>query len=234
MIYKDSRMMDMLVNLSKIDLIDFNLYEPQTIKITGDKITVQELDNLAPRSYPPCMKNLHSALIKNSHLKHWGRLQLGLYLKGMGLSVEESTTFWRQKFSKKTDGDKFEKQYAYNIRHMYGREGKKNDYRPWNCTKVLASVVPGQGEFHGCPFKNMDELHLQELVRSYGVDSTAEREVMDKHKQKLYQVACLKLWEAVHPGGVADNVGNHPNAFVTSSIEYRQNREPKQANKMQA
>lgn len=114
-------MMDMLVNLSKIDLIDFNLYEPQTIKITGDKITVQELDNLASRSYPPCMKNLHSALIKNSHLKHWGRLQLGLYLKGMGLSVEESTTFWRQKFSKKTDGDKFEKQYAYNIRHMYGR-----------------------------------------------------------------------------------------------------------------
>jgi DNA primase large subunit len=74
MIYKDSRMMDMLVNLSKIEHIDFNLYEPQQIKATGDKITVQELDNLAQRSYPPCMKHLHSALVKNSHLKHWGRL----------------------------------------------------------------------------------------------------------------------------------------------------------------
>jgi hypothetical protein len=33
-------------------------------------------------------------------------------------------------------------------------------------------------------------------------------------------VACLRLFEAVHPGGVTDNVGNHPNAFFNSSFEY--------------
>lgn len=113
------------------------------------------------------MKTLHKALVQNSHLKHYGRLQLGLFLKGMGLTLEESHTFWKQKFSKKYDADKFEKNYAYNIRHMYGREGKKNDYRPWNCTKVIQSVNPGTGEYHGCPFSNMDDQNLRSMLRSY-------------------------------------------------------------------
>ena len=52
-------------------------------------------------------------------------------LKGMGLTVEESLQFWRSKF--KVDSDKFEKQYAYNVRHSYGQEGKRNDYKPWSC-----------------------------------------------------------------------------------------------------
>jgi hypothetical protein len=30
----------------------------------------------------------------------------------------------------------------------------------------------------------------------------------------------LRLFEAVHPGAVSDNVGNHPNAFFNSSFDY--------------
>lgn len=43
---------------------------------------------------------------------------------------------------------------------------------------------------------------------------------MEKKREKQYQVACVKLWEAVHRGGVGDNVGNHPNAFLSSSLDY--------------
>jgi len=28
--------------------------------------------------------------------------------------------FWKSEFTKKIDGDKFEKMYSYNIRHMFG------------------------------------------------------------------------------------------------------------------
>lgn len=35
------------------------------------------------------------------------------------------------------DADKFEKLYAYNIRHMFGKEGKQADYKPWSCNKVI-------------------------------------------------------------------------------------------------
>ena len=51
----------------------------------------------------------------------------------MGFTVEESIQFWKSNFCKKIDTDKFEKQYAYNVRHMYGKEGKRNDYKPWSC-----------------------------------------------------------------------------------------------------
>lgn len=53
--------------------------------------------------------------------------------------MDESLTFWKREMTKKSDCDneKFEKQYSYNIRHGYGAEGKRNDYRPWNCNKTI-------------------------------------------------------------------------------------------------
>jgi DNA primase large subunit len=86
------------------------------------------------------------------------------------LTVDEAILFWKKEFCKKIDGDKFEKLYAYNIRHNYGKEGKKNDYKPWNCNKVINQVTPGPGEFHGCPFKTFSEEHLRNLLNSYGLN----------------------------------------------------------------
>lgn len=44
---------------------------------------------------PLCMKQLHSALNREHKLKHWGRLQYGLFLKGAGLSVDDAMAFWQ-------------------------------------------------------------------------------------------------------------------------------------------
>ena len=104
----------------------------------------------------------NQVLKQQHHLKHYGRLQLGLFLKGIGLTMDESLRYWKQEFTKKNDidADKFEKNYAYNIRHSYGAEGKRNDYRPWNCNKTINLTAPGNGEYHGCPFKTFSEDNL--------------------------------------------------------------------------
>ena len=47
------------------------------------------------------------------------------------------------------------------------------------------------------------------------------RSIVDKNREKLHKLACLRLFEVVHPGGVTENVGNHPNAFFDSSFEYQ-------------
>ena len=80
-------------------------------------------------------------------------------------------------------GDKFEKQYSYNIRHMYGLEGKKIDYAPYSCGKIIQGAPPGNQEYHGCPFKHHDKKNLTKLLESYGVYGDKLDEVMKKRDE---------------------------------------------------
>ena len=88
--------------------------------LSGEPITAASIDGLSVH-FPACMLNLHKSLQRNKHLKHFGRLQYTLFLKGIGLSVDECLTFWRNSFN--VPEDQFNKQYRYNVRHAYGLEG---------------------------------------------------------------------------------------------------------------
>lgn len=62
---------------------------------------------LSGKSFPLCMRQLHQSLRENHHLRHGGRMQYGLFLKGIGLSLEQALQFWRSEFVKgKVDADK--------------------------------------------------------------------------------------------------------------------------------
>lgn len=211
----------MLMQLSNHNQIDFNIGDVAAPKDT-EKIRLSDLDYYSRVSFPPCMKGLFIALQNQHHLKHFGRLQLGLFLKGIGFSVDESLQFWKSHFTKKSDidDDKFERNYAYNIRHSYGQEGKKNDYKPWNCTKIINMTAPGPGEYHGCPFKIYGEDQLRKILNTYPLTDTETNMIVDKKRDGMHQVACLKLFEMSHKNSVPDNVGNHPNSFFNSSFQY--------------
>lgn len=95
----------------------------------GEIVTAAMVNDLVIRHAPACMRNLNSTLKTNKHLKHFGRQQYNLFLKGIGLSVEEALVYWRKAFSAMTD-DKFNKEHRYNIRHGYGLEGGRKNYAP--------------------------------------------------------------------------------------------------------
>lgn len=61
---------------------------------------------LAVKSFPLCMRHIHQCLRTNHHLRHNARMQYGLFLKGIGLSLEDSLAFWRAEFTKKIDKEK--------------------------------------------------------------------------------------------------------------------------------
>lgn len=126
------------------------------------RLSPQNLYSVYKQSFPPCMRRIFVNYIKDKHLKHWGRQQLWLFLKGAGMTLDENIqtnrSIWLQP-------DKFDKEHRYNIRYMYGKEGKKTDFSPYNCSKIINNFpVPSSNDIHGCPFKNFDESHLKSLL----------------------------------------------------------------------
>ncbi|XP_048701168.1 DNA primase large subunit isoform X4 [Caretta caretta] len=71
------------------------------------KISLEHIDALSVKSFPLCMRQLNKALRDNHHLRHGGRMQYGLFLKGIGLTLEQALQFWKSEFIKgKVDADK--------------------------------------------------------------------------------------------------------------------------------
>lgn len=179
------------------------------------EISIKDIDQVAKSSFPPCMQHLFEKLKEDHHLKHGGRMQLGLFLKGVGLKLDDALAFWRAEFSQKVGAERFDKEYTYSIRHNYGREGKRTDYTPYSCSKII-SFTPGVGDHHGCPYRHFSEENLRAALGRMGVGGRAVEDVMDKVRNRHYQLACTLTFEAVY-GSSCDAGINHPNQYFLES-----------------
>lgn len=176
---------------------------------------------------PLCMYNIHSGLKMNHHLKYHGRMQYSLFLKGAGLSMEQCLIFFQNEFTKIIKMDKFNKEYAYYIRHIYGKEGKRQSKSSYSCMKIIMGQPPSIGQYHGCPYKHYDDAHLNKLLCKIQIGNHRERqEILDLKRKKHYTLACQKHFDVVHPNAKSNigvdlsGVGIHPNAWFLASTSY--------------
>ena len=110
---EDNRLAPILHHLSQSFVApDAGYSESSSI---GDMASINagSIDALSAH-FPLCMQNLHRELRKNSHLKHFGRLQYTLFLKGIGLDLQECIAFWRKSFKLITDGTHFAPAFSTN------------------------------------------------------------------------------------------------------------------------
>lgn len=185
----DRRLSPMLAGLSKQDIgNEFGT----TVK--AGAVSPGDIDRLALRSMPMCMKTLQSGLKRDHKLRHEGRMQYGLFLKGIGLSLEDALLFFQMEFTKgSTTVEVFNKNYAYNIRHNYGKEGKRADYTPYSCQKIIMGAPPGNGEHHGCPFRHFNEHHVRGSLNQLRIKSNDIDEIIGHVKTQNYQVCVLSF-----------------------------------------
>ncbi|XP_047355245.1 DNA primase large subunit-like isoform X2 [Vespa velutina] len=176
---------------------------------------IEKIEKLSKTSYPLCMRSLHEALHVNHHLKNSGRIQYGLFLKGIGVSLEDALQFWREAFSQKIDSDKFEKQYAYSIRHIYGKEGKQTNYTPLGCNKIISNSI-GPGEYHGCPYRHMDQNSLKQKLSAYGIFDLDTKEIIELAKEGHYSLACTRYFQTLHKQ-LPEQPIIHPNGYFAES-----------------
>ncbi|CAI4230276.1 unnamed protein product [Auanema sp. JU1783] len=190
-------------------------------KEASEKISRHDIDALCAASFPPCMKHCHAGLRANHHLRHGGRRQYGVFLKGIGLSMEEALLFMREEFTKKIDSEKFDKEYSYYIRHMYGKEGKRVEYNSFSCSTIILNNAPTAQDCSGCPFKHLDHNILKgKLERDLTNKSQVER-ILNLSKEFAFDKACTRYFEYFHKmdEGALGQLITHPNQYYELSRE---------------
>ncbi|XP_064598355.1 uncharacterized protein LOC135464747 isoform X2 [Liolophura sinensis] len=172
----------------------------QTGGVAGDLLSHTEVETEVA-FYPPCMTHLHRVLREKHRLKHHSRIQYTLFLKEIGLPVHEALMFWKQEYSL-VSGDKKScchdwhrdgSRYTYSIRHLYGLEGSRVNYRGHCCHSLQTTF--GHSDSGGCPFVHFDQSHLTNLLQSEGLSQKEVDTVLKSSAKGDYQRACGEfLW----------------------------------------
>lgn len=111
------------------------------------KITASNIDHEA-FNFPPCMAHLHSELRRKHRLSHYARFYFTLFLKECGMSLEEAFLYWKKEYSKPHsctsacvhDWQTDVKKFTYSIRHMYGLEGGRKNYKTPSCRGIRVII----------------------------------------------------------------------------------------------
>ena len=169
-----------------------------TAFVAEGSVTLQELPAVLQASAPLCMRSSYGVLKATHHLKHNARLQFGLFLKGIGVSMEDALAFWQTEFAKGgTSAEKFEKEYSYNFRHQYGQEGSRVNYKPYACGKVIGASPDTSGAT-GCPFRICKSDALAQALAGMSLKADVVTAVVGKAREGHFQVACTMVYEARH------------------------------------
>ncbi|XP_038071650.1 probable DNA primase large subunit [Patiria miniata] len=168
--------------------------------LDSGSVALEDIDNLSG-CFPPCMQHLHRMLRQKHRLRHFSRIQYTLFLKVVGLPVSEAVKFWRREYSQPSchHGDsagcthtwqRDGRRYTYSIRHLYGLEGSRVNYKAHSCRSIQECSI-GHGEEGGCPFSHFDDAHLRNVMSYAGIRSEEDtRQIIDLAERGKTQAAC--------------------------------------------
>eukprot|EP00914_Ancora_sagittata_P004432 GHVO01009601.1.p1 GENE.GHVO01009601.1~~GHVO01009601.1.p1 ORF type:complete len:270 (+),score=30.34 GHVO01009601.1:212-1021(+) len=179
------------------------------------RLSLENLPRVAPKAFPLCMKRLYETQTHSGHLRHWSRLQLWLFLKECGMTVDEQLRFGSSTWKGTAT---FEKEHKYTLRHAYGLEGRRQDYPSYACNRILHTLpAPSQGDVHGCPFKTLNNDNLRKSLEGMATNVTIS-EILKLTSEYHYQIACKTLFESMHGTDYSADVGNHPRQYFNAAM----------------
>jgi len=73
-----------------LDTLNTTNFDESTLQNSQFKLTLKNVESLWRKFFPPCMMHLNQKLKQFNHLKHEGRRQLWLFLKGCGMDAQDN------------------------------------------------------------------------------------------------------------------------------------------------
>lgn len=209
--------------------------QDQLREMKGGVVHPADIPVLAQTHFPLCMRRIDTHLRSQGHLKHHGRLMYGLFLKAIGLSMEDSLVLFSSLMTvKNMSVEQFTKSaYGYNVRHTYGREGNKKNYPSFSCNTIINLPPMADGmECHGCPYAGHEaQLRLTLGKEQYNPLAPTEgklrlspsdiEDIVQDAKDKQFQRACYKHFIATHLGARRDSLFRSPFEYYSVSTELK-------------
>jgi DNA primase large subunit len=204
--------------IGKINMEMFNTTEflSQRTSVQSDKIRYHDIENLY-KFFPLCMKRNYSTLKATGHLKNKGRQQLGLFLKDIGLSIEDAILFWRMMLASKSSEQEFNQFYAYNILHAYGQVGKQQDYLSYSCINLI-DEYPKSHECYGCAFRILDNHEIIKQLRVLDMKTKLLESVIILSKNGQYQQACTEVFKNIFGRKPKKDIIDEPVSYFKEGI----------------
>ncbi|XP_011688889.1 PREDICTED: probable DNA primase large subunit [Wasmannia auropunctata] len=192
--------------------------------IAHGNVTIDNIE-VEAQKFPLCMQHLHSVLRKRHRLSHYARLYYSLFLKEIGMTLEDSIVFWKQEYSKphtctsvcSHNWQSNEKKFVYSIRHMYGLEGSRRNYKTPDCNLICAGISGATYE-GGCPFKDFDTSALRNLLHASLTDDEIEK-FINNVSVKDPEVLCTAFLKLVRKDEINDIIVKSPVQYYQRMID---------------
>ena len=125
-----------------------------------NSILADEVDQES-HHFPLCFARVHQNLQKHHRLGHHARVAYTLFLKEIGLSLEEAFKFWSHYYSKPTkvhekcshSWQENHRKFDYSLNHLYGQAGGRKDYSAHSCS-AIGGRASSVNEELTCAFMN--------------------------------------------------------------------------------
>ncbi|KRY22744.1 DNA primase large subunit, partial [Trichinella patagoniensis] len=184
-------------------------------------ISVSNLDELSVISFPPCMRRMYECLVHKRHLSNDGRTQIMLFLKHIGMSVENAFKFWLQFTSSKNK--MYREEINYTLLRLYGKAGSNTNYCAYYCKTLIDKQYRHSVLDCGCPFSACNFSSLQTMLNQWNVSASSQEKILKCFSEKKPNEAC-RLFFAHSHGHDLENLSVpvifHPNQYFFESQNY--------------
>ncbi|CAG9765543.1 unnamed protein product [Ceutorhynchus assimilis] len=175
---------------------------PQSSFAKSGSFSQSSIDNVFV-DFPPCIRHLYDVLQRDNRLPHQARFDFSVFLKDIGLSLEEQLSFWEAVYMKDPGEnakcthtwEKHNKHYIYSIRHIYGLEGSKLETCVKSCTDI-EDIKLAVNEEGGCPFAHDDDHNLKKILKKCLPNNPEDIEVIIHERKLSAQKGCQAYFYA--------------------------------------
>ncbi|VVC28967.1 DNA primase large subunit, eukaryotic/archaeal [Cinara cedri] len=157
-------------------------------KNINKQISLDELF-LKKQLLPPCMLISLNSLTANHRLTHHPRYLLTLFLKDIGVPIDQTLMLFEREYSKcgnlksacTHNWKGHHRQIEYNVQHTYGLVGSKKKYQMKSCAEMqkLTMEVSDEG---CCPFVHCTEEKLKSILEEYTPITDVEWNILNNLK----------------------------------------------------